>query len=56
MEELKFWFTVVVYLVMLTLLTVLVVRAVRYMGRVERHLSSERRRDDDGDEWKRGGP
>jgi hypothetical protein len=35
---------------------VLVVRAVRYMGRVERHLSSERRRDDDGDEWKRGGP
>jgi hypothetical protein len=56
MEELKFWLSVVVYLVMLTLLTVLVVRAVRYMGRVERHLSSERRRDDDGDEWKRGGP
>jgi hypothetical protein len=54
MEELKFWLTVVVYLVMLTLLTVLVVRAVRYMGRVERHLSS--RPDDDGDEWKRGGP
>jgi Tfp pilus assembly protein PilX len=53
MEELKFWFTAVVSLVMLALLTVLVVRAVRYMGRVERHLSS--RPDDDGDEWKRGG-
>jgi Tfp pilus assembly protein PilX len=56
MEELKSWVMIIVSLVMLTLLTVLVVRAVRYMGRVERHLSSERRRDDDGDEWKRGGP
>jgi Tfp pilus assembly protein PilX len=54
MEELKFWLTAVVSLVMLTLLTVLVVRAVRYMGRVERHLSEDR--DDEGEEWKRGGP
>jgi hypothetical protein len=45
MEELKSWVMITVSLVMLVLLTVLVVRAVRYMGRVERHLSSERRRD-----------